>query len=310
VFYLSLIIAYVGKKGCVMASDKRRIAYFGESNSREKLEEELYTGEISSDDELISRASDLGVSLKLTDDAAKIKTVEETIMGEVTTKGTNETKRKRIYGTTNGYQIIEVVGADITSRDSGESSIIIFGNKITKRLANNLLKAYWKPSFSLKYMGDIFQKILKEISQKTPSVGKDSDVLLIQNKFSSNEAQNYLNDVIQRDLKLLGKFRSQLKEDLMEKSRTIQLAKKIVNEGEIGTIDNIEGNMIQVKLNSNIQAFDGNWKQLVKPGENVIMFYEKGKDVKTGDKVVVSSENLCTARNKTKLKCDIILCYL
>ena len=37
---------------------------------------------------------------------------------------------------------------------------------------------------------------------------------------------------------------------------------------------------------------------------------EKGKDVKTGDKVVVSSENLCTARNKTKLKCDIILCYL
>ena len=26
---MSLIIAYVGKKGCVMAGDKRRIAYFG-----------------------------------------------------------------------------------------------------------------------------------------------------------------------------------------------------------------------------------------------------------------------------------------
>ncbi|MDR0900341.1 MAG: DUF2121 domain-containing protein, partial [Methanobrevibacter sp.] len=25
---MSLIIAYVGKKGCVMAADKRRIAYF------------------------------------------------------------------------------------------------------------------------------------------------------------------------------------------------------------------------------------------------------------------------------------------
>ena len=26
---MSLIIAYVGKKGCVMASDKRKIGYFG-----------------------------------------------------------------------------------------------------------------------------------------------------------------------------------------------------------------------------------------------------------------------------------------
>ena len=26
---MSLIIAYIGKKGCVMASDKRRIGYFG-----------------------------------------------------------------------------------------------------------------------------------------------------------------------------------------------------------------------------------------------------------------------------------------
>lgn len=27
---MSLIIAYVGKKGCVMASDKRKIGYFGD----------------------------------------------------------------------------------------------------------------------------------------------------------------------------------------------------------------------------------------------------------------------------------------
>ena len=33
---MSLIIAYVGKKGCVMASDKRKIAYFG---NKENLEE-------------------------------------------------------------------------------------------------------------------------------------------------------------------------------------------------------------------------------------------------------------------------------
>ena len=35
---MSLIIAYVGKKGCVMAGDKRRIAYFGSKEERELLE--------------------------------------------------------------------------------------------------------------------------------------------------------------------------------------------------------------------------------------------------------------------------------
>ncbi|MBX7076368.1 MAG: DUF2121 domain-containing protein [Methanobacteriaceae archaeon] len=307
---MSLIIAYVGKKGCVMASDKRRIAFFGDSLAREKLEQELYSGEISTDDELLNRASDLGVSLKITDDATKIKIVEEAIMGEVTTRGTHETKRKRIYGITNGYQIIEIIGSKVTSRESGEGSIIIFGNKVTKQLANKLLNAYWEPSYSLKYMGDIFQKVLNEISQKTPSVSKDSDVLFTQYKISSNESQSYLNEVIQRDLKLLGKFRNQLKADLMEKSRTIQLAKKIINEGDVGVVDNIEGNMLQVKLNNNVQAFDGNWKQLVAPGNNVIMFFDENKDVKLGDNVIITKEDLCTARNKTSLKCDIILCNL
>jgi hypothetical protein len=96
----------------------------------------------------------------------------------------------------------------------------------------------------------------------------------------------------------------------MEKTRTIELARTIVNEGEIGDVVSIEGNMVQVKLNKNIQAFDGNWKLLVGPGENVIMFFDIDKDVKIGDKVVISNEELCTLRNKTSLKCDIILCNI
>ena len=58
------------------------------------------------------------------------------------------------------------------------------------------------------------------------------------------------------------------------------------------------------------EAFDGNWKLLVGPGENVIMFFDIDKDVKIGDKVVISNEELCTLRNKTSLKCDIILCNI
>ena len=37
---MSLIIAYIGKKGCVMAADKRKIGYFGDKKNSEL--EKLY----------------------------------------------------------------------------------------------------------------------------------------------------------------------------------------------------------------------------------------------------------------------------
>ena len=48
---MSLIIAYVGKKGCVMVSDKRRIGYFGDKKNLALLESELYSGKIISYEE-------------------------------------------------------------------------------------------------------------------------------------------------------------------------------------------------------------------------------------------------------------------
>ena len=54
---MSLIIAYIGKKGCVMAADKRRIGYFGDKENLDLLEEELYSGSINSDDDFLNRAS-------------------------------------------------------------------------------------------------------------------------------------------------------------------------------------------------------------------------------------------------------------
>lgn len=309
---MSLIIAYIGKKGCVMASDKRRIAYFGEVDKREELEQELYSGKITNDNELYKRASELGVVLKITDDANKIKSMNKVIMGEVSSKSTFETKRKRIYGTTNGYQIVELLGSEITSREEGENAIILFGNKVTKSLANKLIKQEWKPSLSLKYMGDVFENILGEIAKTTPSVGKESNVLFAHNNALTKEtAQKYLNDTIERDTKVLTKFRAKLTEEIIEKNKTIELASKIIDEGEVGKVVDIEDNIIQVSLNDNIQAFDTNWKQLAKPGEKVIMFLDGGNSediVKLNDKVVIKGENLCLDKNDHNLNCDIILC--
>jgi hypothetical protein len=307
---MSLIIAYVGKKGCVMAGDKRKIAYFGDKTNRDKLEDELYSGSIKNDEELKKRAEELKIALKITEDSNKIRNLEDALVGEVSTKSTFETKRKRIYGTTNSYQIIELLGSNIVNTEKGEKSIIIFGNKKTKSLANKLLNDLWQPDVSLKYMGEIFTKILEKIAMETPSIGKKYDVLVKHPNLSKKQSMDYLNTLIQRDVKVLGKFREKLQENLLNQVETIHMASKIINNGEVGVITNFENNMIQVTLNPDVQAFDTNWKQLVKPGENAIMFLSDENTAKINDKVIIKDEKICIERNNANLNCDIILCNL
>ena len=306
---MSLIIAYIGKKGCVMAADKRKIGYFGDKKNLDTLEKELYSGSIDNDEDFLNRASELGISIKITDDASKLKTVGNCIRGEVSTKGTFETKRRRIYGTTNGYQIIELLGSETESRRAGEKGIIIFGNNYAKQLAENLISRKWKSSQSLRYMGEVFEDILAEVASKTPTVGDKFDVLMQQPNFTASSAQKHLNITIDHDIKVLTKFRQELTEKLVQQSIAIDMANKIIDKGDVGRVVAIDGNMLQVQLNDKTQAVDGNWKQLAGPGQNVLMFTESD-NVKIGDKVVIQNEDLCLKKDKSSLRCDIILCSL
>ncbi|KZX10570.1 MJ0548 connectase family domain-containing protein [Methanobrevibacter curvatus] len=316
---MSLIIAYVGKKGCVMVADKRRISYFGDKEDIESLEDKLYSGDLENDEELKKTANLLNVSLKISDKESKIRSLESSLVAEVSTKSTHKAMRKRIYATTNAYQIIELEGSNISNLDKGDSSIIIFGNKITKSLANDFLSKEFKADVSLKYMGDIFTRILSKIHLKTPSIGNEFDVLVKTPKFSKEEAQKYLDDLVKVDIKLLVKFRDKLTQDLFDKSEEIKIASKIINEGYIGVVSKIKNNFIYVKLNYNVQAYNTRWKLLVKPNEEALMFL--GEDsikthnsnntqeniVKLGDKILIENEIIVIERNKTPLNCDIIL---
>ena len=306
---MSLIIAYIGKKGCVMAADKRKIGYFGDKKNLGILEEELYHGTIDNDEDFLNRASELGISIKITDDASKVKVVGNCVRGEVSTKGTFETRRRRIYGTTNGYQIVELLGSDTQSRKAGDKGIIIFGNKYAKQLAENLISRKWKPSQSLRYMGEVFEDILTEVASKTPTVGDKFDVLIQQPVFTNSEAQRHLNLTIDHDIKVLTKFRQELTEQIVQQRIAVDMANKIISKGDIGRVVNVDGNMVYVQLNDKTQAMDGNWKQLAGPGQNVLMFTESD-NVKIGDKVVIENEDLCLKKDKSSLRCDIILCSL
>jgi len=292
-----------------MASDKRKIGYFGDKENLRILENELYSGKLATDDEFLARAEELSISIKITDDATKLKKVGNTIRGEVSTKGTFETRRRRIYGTTNGYQMLKLLGSETEKRNAGKSGLIIFGNDFAKQMAETLIQRKWKASLSLRYMGEIFQSIVEEVASKTPTVGKKVDVMMQQPKYNESEAQKHLNITIDHDIKVLTKFRQELTEKLVQQNIAIDMANKIIDKGEVGKVVNIDGNMVYVQLNSKTQAMDGNWKQLAAPGQNVLMFTESD-NVKIGDKVIIENEDLCLKKDKSSLKCDIILCSL
>ena len=118
-----------------------------------------------------------------------------------------------------------------------------------------------------------------------------------------------MNITIDHDIKVLTKFRQELTEKLVQQNIAIDMANKIIDKGEVGKVVNIDGNMVYVQLNSKTQAMDGNWKQLAAPGQNVLMFTESD-NVKIGDKVIIENEDLCLKKDKSSLKCDIILCSL
>jgi len=97
---------------------------------------------------------------------------------------------------------------------------------------------------------------------------------------------------------------------ILKQSETIQLASKIINEGDIGKVAVVDGAMLQVTLNSDVQAYNTNWKQLAKPGENILMIMDNEGLATIGDEVVIENECLCLKKDKSSLKCDIILCNL
>lgn len=307
---MSLIITYTNNKGCVMVADKRRIAYFGDKENRELLEEELYSGTIISDEDLNKRAKELDITLKISDDANKIKSIAEVAIGEVVTRTPFESKRRRIYATTHGYKIVELIGSEIQKTEYGGNSIIMFGNAISKKLANDALKKHWRKNTSLRYVKDILENVFKEVSSQTPSIGNEFDSIVKFPKYDKIKSKKVLEDISSRDIKVLHKWRENLKNDLLEKSETIKLATKIIQEGNVGSIYEIDSNQVEVVLDSDVQAFDKNWTKLSSPGEKIILFSETDDELLVEDKVIIKDGVLCVERTNSPLSCDIILCNI
>ena len=142
---MTLVIAFVGKHGAVMAGDMREIAFQGDDSCIEELECELYSGRITSDSELNTRADEVGVTIQVRDDKAKVSQQDGVLIGEVTESDGPAVRRKRLYATTGKFAIAEVTHSQLkVTERGGASNFVVLGNEITKRIANQCIQEAWE----------------------------------------------------------------------------------------------------------------------------------------------------------------------
>jgi hypothetical protein len=305
---LSLIICYIGINGSVIIGDKRRIGFLGNEKKREILEDELYSGTLKTQESLLKRAEKLGITLKITDNNSKVREIGDVVVGEVKNTTPFETKRKRIYATTGSYNLVELSGSTIKKMESGNTSIIVFGNKKTKEIANKTLKENWKKKITLRDIGEIFKKTMEEVAQNTPSVSKQYDLIIKHPPFNKKQSRKFLRDTIIQDVKDLEKWREELKEQMIKTAKGIEMSSKILDNGVVGKIGKIESNQVEIELAQGVEAMDLEWNPVAKPGETVSMEVDDPQMVSIGDMAVVKDENLCIMPSQCGLKCEVILC--
>ncbi|MEN6513433.1 DUF2121 domain-containing protein [Methanoculleus sp.] len=142
---MTLVIAFIGEQGAVMAGDMREIAFQGDDSCIDELERELYSGLIASDDDLKERAAEFGVTIRVRDDKAKVSEQNGVLIGEVTETGESEIRRRSLYATRGSYAITEVIDSRLRVTQRGRASnFVVLGNDITKQIASQCIERAWE----------------------------------------------------------------------------------------------------------------------------------------------------------------------
>jgi hypothetical protein len=170
---MSLVIAFIGKDGAVMAGDLREITFEGDKPDREKLEKELYSGAIVRDDELVKKAEEFGVKIIVTDCKSKISERGGILIGEVSSVEGGIVKKRRLYASAGNYAIAEIRNTEITLTSHAKgSNFIVFGNDFTKQVANKCFKDNWTKKSTFQDAVRILMLCMETASKATASVSK------------------------------------------------------------------------------------------------------------------------------------------
>jgi hypothetical protein len=153
----------------VIGGDRRSISFFG---SCPDLEEELYSGKIESDQELVARAKALGASLQVRDGREKVWRRGDLLVGEVSEISPRLERRRRIYIAPGAHLIAEIEGQEARVTGSGKVGCVVFGNRFTQNLASEGVgRAEGRVDEAL------IREIFAEAAARTASVSREFTLL-------------------------------------------------------------------------------------------------------------------------------------
>lgn len=170
---MTLVIAFIGWEGAVMAGDMREITFQGDGSRIEELERELYSGSIVSDGDLKERAGAIGVTIRVRDDKAKVSQRDGLLIGEVAETDGSVVRKKRLYATKGGYVIAEIIDSQLRVIQRGSASnFVVLGNNITKQIANQCIQGAWEEGGSIPDAMRVIMLTMQAAASTTASVSR------------------------------------------------------------------------------------------------------------------------------------------
>jgi hypothetical protein len=170
---MTLVIAFIGKNGAVMTGDLREITFEGDKPDREKLEKELYSGAIVTDDELAKKAREFGVGITVTDCKSKVSERNGILVGEVSSVEGGVVKKRRVYASAGNYAIAELKDNEMTLTSHAKgSNLVVLGNEFTKQVANKCFKDNWTKKSTFQDAVKILMLCMETAARTTASVSK------------------------------------------------------------------------------------------------------------------------------------------
>jgi hypothetical protein len=166
---MSLVIALAASREAVIGADRRAIGFLG---SCPKLEEELYTGLIEDDRQLLDRSRELGAVLQITNSREKVWRRGDLLVGEVTEISLELCRRRRIYLAPGASLQVDITNGEARIRAWEGVGCIVFGNRFTQKLAyEEVGRAGGRVDETL------IKSILVKAGESTASVSRESTVL-------------------------------------------------------------------------------------------------------------------------------------
>lgn len=189
---MSLVIAFSGREA-VIAGDRRSIAFSGDCRL---LEEELYSGRIRDDEELLRRARELSATIYISDGREKVWRDGDVLVGEVTEVSASSSKRRRVYVTSGAYLIVDVVDGNARISGRGGSSLVILGNRHTRDAAGRALQRLGRIS------ADAIAGVMREVGDGTATVSREHTLLSVT--ASHRDPASILLQTFSRDCERMG----------------------------------------------------------------------------------------------------------